>query len=304
MSMNDQGILRRLHPALCFRFFVAGARIQQARQILVHRRSAQRARQVPRGVEPGENRVHYLGPGDTPLPVATRNVARPKPDVIKSGSFFHAEINDGMAVLGPANFRRPKNLHEIAWLRMGEIVEIFSEVHLMEEPRSPRTVGVPAAPDAFAVALVANEQTFERREIQTQSAARAQRFDGLDENQIGGARTVARGSRIGHDGKNARFKMGGGLEPDGRGAGSGISSTRWHRPDLVEDKIIVFARGDLGAAQISRAEGQDKADDDFREVTFQNYAVTNRTRMLLQQPGAAIFNRRLSRICVIEAPSP
>ena len=117
----------------------------------------------------------------------------------------------------------------------------------MEKPRGPRAIGIPAAPDAFAVALVANEKTLESGVIQTQRAPRAQGFDGLDEHQIRGAGAVAWRRLIRHHGKNARLKMGGGLEPD------------------------VFSRCDLSVAQINRAEKEDEADDDSRRDVFQNY---------------------------------
>ena len=70
-----------------------------------------------------------------------------------------------MAVLRPADFGRPENFHEITGLRLGEVVEIFAEIHFVEEPRGPRAIGVPSAPDAFAVALVADEKTVEGRII-------------------------------------------------------------------------------------------------------------------------------------------
>jgi len=219
-----------------------------------------------------------LRPWDAALAVSARNVARPKTDVIESGLSFRAEKNNGMTVFASADFRRPEDFHEIAGLRLSEVVEVFAEIHFVEKPRRSRAIGIPSTPDAFAVALVPNEETVEGGVGKTEAAASTQRLDRFDEHQIRRAGAITRRRGIGDDGKNARLKMGGGLQSNGGGAGGGIFSAGWHRANLIEDEIVIFARRDLTDAEPSRAQENGEADDDSAQVPFQNYALTNRTR--------------------------
>src|SRR5436190_3775493 len=180
-SVSRSALPRALHSALRFCFLVTGSGGEKAREISVDRRRAQGAGQIRRRIEPGKNCVHDLGARNASLAVAAGNVARPEADVIQPRPPFHAEINDRMTVLRAAYFRGPEDFHEIAGLRLGEVVEVFAEIHFVKETGGAGTVRVPSAPDAFAVALVANKEAVERRVIETKRAARAQDFDGLDE---------------------------------------------------------------------------------------------------------------------------
>ena len=176
-----------------------------------------------------------------------------------------------MTVLAPPDFRRPEYFHEIAGLRLGEIVEIFTEIHLVEEPRRSRPVRIPPTPNAFAVALVADKKTVENRVFEPERAARPQRFNRFDEHQIRRAGAIARGCRIRDDGKNSGLKMRGGLEPDRSGPRGGITSAGRHRANLIENDVVILGRRDLADAETSGAEEDGEADDDAAEVPFQNY---------------------------------
>src|SRR5947209_3797401 len=167
--------------------------------------------------------------------------------------------------------RITKNFHEISGLRLGEVIEVFAQVYFVEKARGSRAVGIPSTPNAFAIALVADEEAFKRGVIETQSAARSQGFDRLDENKIGGARAITGRGRIRHNGKNPRFKMGRGLQPDRGRAGSGIVSAGGHRADLIEDDTVVFSGGDLGDGRHSAAQ-EECGRDKNSKVFFQTHA--------------------------------
>src|SRR5450631_2888264 len=116
-----------------------------------------------------------------------------------------------MSMLRTPHFRRPENLHEIARLRFFEIVEVAPEPEFMEKPGRSRAVGIPAAPDPGTIALPADEQLVERRLIQTEGAAVAQRYDGFQEDEIGGPGAIARRRRDRLDEKFACLELHGGL---------------------------------------------------------------------------------------------
>ena len=92
-----------------------------------------------------------------------------------------------MSVLGFAYLPRPENFHEVARLRLIKVIEVRSKPQLVKETGSARSIRVPATPDAFPVALISNDQLFQRAVIQTQVAARTQGLEGSNENKIGGA---------------------------------------------------------------------------------------------------------------------
>src|SRR5438045_9160450 len=119
--------------------------------------------------------MHDLRPRNGFLSVAAWNVARPKSNVLEPCFLLHPEKNNRMTVLGPADFRRPKNFHKVAGLRLGEVVEVFAEVHFVEEESSARAIGVPSHPDAFAIELAADKETFTRDNIQPRRSGRDQR---------------------------------------------------------------------------------------------------------------------------------
>ena len=82
--------------------------------------------------------------------------------------------------------------------------------------------------------------------------------------------------------------MSGGLQPDGRGPGSRISPTGWHRADLVEDEIVVFTGCDLGEERGSNPEAENKSQDD-RERLCQSSSEINRTRAPIRNPRSGDF---------------
>ena len=73
---------------------------------------------------------------------------------------LYAEENRGMSVLVSANLPRPENLHEITRLRLVEIIEVSSKLQLMKKARRAGAICIPATPDAFAVMLIADDQSF------------------------------------------------------------------------------------------------------------------------------------------------
>src|SRR6267143_708839 len=182
----------RLHPAFCLGLFERRSGAEQTREILVHGGRSLRARKISRRIEPRENGMGDLAARHALFAVTGGDIARPVAHVIETKFFFHAEVDHGMAVLGAAYFWRPENFHEIAGLRFGEIIEILSEVHLVEEPSCSRPVGVPSAPDAFAIALTADYEAFARGVIEMEKTPRAQGLDRFHENKISRARAVAR----------------------------------------------------------------------------------------------------------------
>ena len=83
-------------------------------------------------------------------------------------------------MLVSANRARPENLHEIAGLGLIDIVKISTEPQLVKQTRGARAICVPAAPDAFSIALVANDQPLKRPVVQTKLTTFAQSFDRSD----------------------------------------------------------------------------------------------------------------------------
>src|SRR5438105_13054359 len=121
-----------LHPALGFGFLVARASAQQTCEILINRGRIHGPRQILRRIETRENGADDLASRHTFFAIARWNVARPETDVIDPEFFLHAQIDNGVSTFAPADFGRPKNLHEIARLCCREIVKILSQVHFME----------------------------------------------------------------------------------------------------------------------------------------------------------------------------
>src|SRR5262245_18156093 len=110
-----------------------------------------------------------------------------------------------MPVLVSANRARPENLHEIAPLRLIDIIEISTEPQLVKQTRGARAICIPPAPHAFSIALVANDQVLERAVIQTKLTTFAQSFDRSDKHKICRARTETR--PCGDDKEFPRLKM-------------------------------------------------------------------------------------------------
>ena len=97
-----------------------------------------------------------------------------------------------MSVLVSSHLSRPEYFHEIARLGLIDIVEVSTEPQLVKETRRAWAIRVPAAPDAFSIVLVANDQTLKRGVIQSKLTAFAQSFDRPDKDQIRRTRTETR----------------------------------------------------------------------------------------------------------------
>ena len=95
-------------------------------------------------------------------------------------------------MLVSSHLARPENFHEITRLRLIDIVEISTEPQLVKQTRGARAICVPAAPDAFSIALVTNDQALKRVVVQTKLTMFAQSFDRSDKHQIRRARTETR----------------------------------------------------------------------------------------------------------------
>ena len=94
-----------------------------------------------------------------------------------------------MSVFIFSHLPRPENFHEIAWLRLIKVVEIAAKSQLVKETRSAGAIGVPSAPDPFAVTLISNDQVLQSGVIEMKFASRTQRLDRSDEHEVGCART-------------------------------------------------------------------------------------------------------------------
>src|SRR5262249_10773530 len=92
------------------------------------------------------------------LAVAHSDVARPIAYVLAVLVLRCAKENHRVPALTPANVVVPKDLHEVARLRLGKIGKIAAEPELVKQSRRAGSVRIPASPHAFAVALLANDQ--------------------------------------------------------------------------------------------------------------------------------------------------
>ena len=108
-------------------------------------------------------------------------------------------------MLVSANRARPENLHEIAGFRLIDIVEISTEPQFVKQTRRAWAICVPTAPDAFSIALVADDQPLKCAVVQTKLTTFAQSFDRSDEDQIRRSRTETRPRR--NDKKFPGLKM-------------------------------------------------------------------------------------------------
>ena len=145
------------------------------------------------------------------------------------------EKDHRMTVFASANVFVPKNFHEIAGLRLREIGKVSSESKLVKQTASSGAVGVPAPPNPFAIALIANHELVQRGKIELELPTVAQRFDRFDENDVSRARAEARIGRCRDNEKFSRFKMRGGLQFNLGEVRDGIVATARHLSHLLED---------------------------------------------------------------------
>jgi len=139
--------------------------------------------------------------GHPTIAIAKRDVARPKVDIIEARPRFHSEENYRVAMLGATHLGRPEYFHEIAGLRLREVVEVLADAEFVKQARRAGSIRIPASPNSFAIALSANHQLLQGREIQIERTVIAQGFDCFDENEIGCARAVARRRSFGENKK-------------------------------------------------------------------------------------------------------
>src|SRR4030095_1818580 len=93
--------------------------------------------------------------------------------------------NRGMSVLRFAHLPRPENFHEVARFCLIKVIEVRTKPQFVKEAGGARSICVPAAPDAFPIALISNDKAFQGGVIQTKVATRTQGLDGSNENKIG-----------------------------------------------------------------------------------------------------------------------
>jgi len=136
-----------------------------------------------------------------------------------------------MSVLVSSHLARPENFHEIAGFGLIDIVEVSAEPKLVKQTRGAWAIRVPAAPDAFSIALVANDQALKRAVVEIKLTTFAQSFDRSDKHQIRRARTETRPR--GNDEEFSRLKMCRGLQPNLCKMRNRITTAFRHLPDLL-----------------------------------------------------------------------
>src|SRR5438552_3578133 len=104
-----------------------------------------------------------------------------------------------MSALTAPDALRPKDFHEISRLRLSEAVEIAAETEFMKKARRAWSVRVPAAPNAFAVALISNDQLIERGEVELKLVMLAQGLERSNKDEVGRAGTKAGVRRFGNN---------------------------------------------------------------------------------------------------------
>ena len=201
-----------------------------------------------------------------------------------------------------ADLGRPEYFHKVARLGFRKVVEVLAQIHLVKETRGAGAIGIPPAPDAFAIALTADHQAFESGMIEMEGAFRPQHLDRFHENEIGGAGAITRRRRVRNDEEFARFEMRGLLQSDGGHSRNGVATAFRHLPNLLENKIVIGAGGKLGEKGRLGAEEESQSGDDFREA-LQGQARQIELETVEGNQGAAIFNRRLSAVVVAAAVS-
>lgn len=109
-------------------------------------------------------------------------------------------------------------------------------MELIEKAGGAGAVCIPAAPDSFAIALaIVDDEGFHGIGVELEVAGALQFLDGLEEDEVGGARAEAGGIRGGEDEELAGLEMGGADEGDGGDARGAILAAEGHVGDLAED---------------------------------------------------------------------
>ncbi len=141
-----------------------------------------------------------------------------------------------MPVLILSDLARPENFHEIARLGLIEVVEVPPQLQLVKKAGSAWPICIPAAPDSFAIALIANDQFFQGSILEMKVASRAQSLDCPDEHQIRCARAETWSRR--HDEKFAGFEMRRRLQADLCEMRNRIPAALRHLFNLLEDQVV------------------------------------------------------------------
>ena len=145
-----------------------------------------------------------------------------------------------MSVLVSSHLARPENFHEIPRLRLIDIIKISAKPQLVKETSRAWAVRVPSSPDAFSIALVANDQALKRAVIQTKLATFAQSLNRSDEHQIRRARTETRPCR---DNKEfSRLEVCRRLQTNLCKMRNRISAAFRHPVDLLQNHVVTIAR--------------------------------------------------------------
>ena len=152
-------------------------------------------------------------------------------------------------MLAFAHLPRPENFHEIARLRLLEIIEVLSKLQPVKKASRARPICIPASPDAFAVALISDYQSLQGGVIEVQLASRAQRLDRSDEDQIGCTRTETRQRRRRQNEKFAGLKMRRRLKANLCEMRNGITAALRHLFNLVKDQAVVISGERLAGSQ-------------------------------------------------------
>src|SRR5262249_61362600 len=130
-----------------------------------------------------------------------------------------------------ARCSRGRNLHEIARVGMSNSVKSATEAQLGKQARCTRATCIPATPDGFSIALIANDQALKCAVVQTKLTTFAQSFDRSDKYQIRRARTETRPRR--NDKELPRLKMCRGLQTNLCKTRNGVTTALRHLPDLL-----------------------------------------------------------------------
>jgi hypothetical protein len=221
----------------------AGSGGDQAGEVGVDFRGGLDAGEVCGGFEAGKDDLGDPAAGDAFLAVACGDVAGPEADVWLAVLHFGAEEDDGVAVLCAADFRGPEYFHEIAGFCALEVGEVGAEAEFVEEAGGAGAVGVPAAPDTFAIALaVVDDEGFHGIGVELEAAIALELLDGFQENEVGGAGAEAGGIGGGEDEEFAGLEMCGADEGDGGDAGCAVLAAEGHGADFAEDGGVAVLR--------------------------------------------------------------
>ena len=181
---------------------------------------------------------------------------------------------------------RPENFHEIARSRLIEVIEVLAKLQLVKKTRCAGSVGIPAAPDSLAIALIPNDEPLQGGVIEMKIASRAQSLDCPDEHQIRRARAETWPRR--QNEKFSRFKMRRRLKADLCEMRNRIAAALRHLFNLLENHAIV-----VSSERRTRRESKDRKKNpsraSFHGGTSKRQTVNWQSRHASFDPPARIF---------------